>query len=194
VVTALGLLLAVAALQPVEAARIQKVLACFESCRVCDRLDYISALRAKGDTAALATVAHSGKTLGDFAAGAAVECLPADQVVAFVRQLPAGSAAWQSALHRATTHHPKGVIIGYLKSIPTDATPVTTEEERLPRDTALWYAYRVCEYRSWDELVEWAREHVNDTRHVCVPNSDGESLGDAARRYLKSLQNKSPRP
>ncbi|MBY0460849.1 MAG: hypothetical protein K2V38_26315 [Gemmataceae bacterium] len=153
---------------------------------------YLDELKDKRDVASLTAIAQSGEPFSDGAAGRAVACLPPHRITAYINKFSLGSPAWCCALHTAARQHPKEVAVGYIKWLLTQPLPENTSEERSNAAKVRWKCYGICSSQGWDDLAEVAQTEVSDERSFYLVNTGLESVGDAARRYLESLANRSP--
>lgn len=171
-----------------EAVRVKAVVAKFTAVRC--NIDYINELKAKRDIAGLTAIASTHEPFTAIAASHAIECLPADRVVAYIEQFPLGSWAWGSALQSSARHHPKVVTIRYITSLMERALPENTKAEQAIAAKVRWSCYGICSNRGWDDLAEMAKTEVNDERYFYLVNTGVETVGDAAKSYLELLRRK----
>jgi hypothetical protein len=185
--TMAGLILVLGLTRPIaddpEATRVKGVVTKFHTLPVRDRFDYLRQLKVKRDVAGLTEIARSSdESFSEHAAGYAVECLPVNRVIPYIKQFRAGSIAWEKALY-STRRCPKEVVLPYVKAV---ISQVKDARARI-------CCYHLCEERGWDDLAADARADLTDERVITVPNIGPEIVGEVARDYLKSLP-KSPRP
>lgn len=184
---ALLLCLAGAPADKAEDNRVKEIVAKFKELAAGDRGKFLRQLSAKRDVAGLTAIAKTDETFSEWAAGEAVKLVPSERVVAYIQQFRPGTATWEFAMY-STEKHPKEAIIEYVKTVRQQVYNPRCD----PRVQVC--CYHLCRERGWDDLRAAAQAALKDERAITIPNSDPETVGEAAQKYLKSLEKKSSRP